>query len=534
MNNLDKQYQLKKFLKLIYRDIEEGEHIRLYQNNTHKGETGYQDINYFNDVDDVVSFVDNKHRYLNTYFQLATTNGENGKADNLLYRYCLGFDFDKKDLGEDFNHKDVLNLFKSAKLHYHALIDTGNGYHVYVCINRTNDLDKVNEVQKALCEKLGADINAIKPTQLLRVPYTYNIKGSKKKLVKIVYMEDRHDITPYDIDFLYAKNCNNSVENNSSDTNIKWTINNTNIPKCIEAILLNGSIEGNREADLQKIVVSLRQRNKSLSEIQHICKEWADKSNFNDNLAYRVDWIYNNLSYVSMNCKDCQYRNDCYNMVVSDFKFDDDYDIFILENKLNKQLKNSNRKGAKTMNGNELLIVNVLKNNIDGLYKSEIVRKITYKKKCRLSNKTLIETLTSLEDKGIISVIKANRKLGVESFYTINPIRAKEEEKVMVSYLATSMCICRLITPTELQLYHYMRYLHNKEQQENPKALKGNLFQINQKDLAKAFYGNDKSDSQSNISKMINNLLECHILDIWERNPSKNNGFEYYIYKLNS
>ena len=113
MNNLDKQYQLKKFLKLIYRDIEEGEHIRLYQNNTHKGETTYQDVNYFNDIDDMVEFIDNKHRYLNTYFELATCDGNSGKAENLLYRYCLGFDFDKKDLGEDFNHKDILNLFKN-------------------------------------------------------------------------------------------------------------------------------------------------------------------------------------------------------------------------------------------------------------------------------------------------------------------------------------------------------------------------------------------------------------------------------------
>ena len=73
-----------------------------------------------------------------------------------------------------------------------------------------------------------------------------------------------------------------------------------------------------------------------------------------------------------------------------------------------------------------------------------------------------------------------------------------------------------------------MRYLHNKEQRENPKALKGNLFQINQIDLAK-----DLGVTQGRISVMINNLLDEKLLSVWHRQPSKNNGFEYYVYRLN-
>lgn len=33
---------------------------------------------------------------------------------------------------------------------------------------------------------------------------------------------------------------------------------------------------------------------------------------------------------------------------------------------------------------------------------------------------------------------------------------------------------------------------------------------------------------------MINNLIECKILDIYNKEVSKNNGFEYNIYRLNS
>lgn len=73
-----------------------------------------------------------------------------------------------------------------------------------------------------------------------------------------------------------------------------------------------------------------------------------------------------------------------------------------------------------------------------------------------------------------------------------------------------------------------MRYLHNKEQRENPKALKGNILQINQIDLAKEF-----GVAQQRISLMINHLLDEKLLSIWYRGQSKNNGFDYYVYRLN-
>lgn len=538
MDIIDKKYKVKKFLRTIYRDIDfTKEYIRVFQSNqTALKEATYNKVTFFNDIDELVNFSCSKYtKGNNTYFELATTDGIKGAVDNLKYRYCLGFDFDKKDLGAEFSHKDIINKFKDLKIYCHAIVDSGNGYHAYIMINKTNDFNKVNAVQKVLCEKLEADKNAIKSTQILRIPYTYNVKN-QLKTVRIVHLEDRHSdkFKAYDIDFLYKKNCISKEVAKDTEKKIKHTLSNTNIPECIAEILKDGSEEGNRYKDLCNIVVALRLKNKSLGEIKEVCKEWALKSNYDDNLEYRIEHIYENKKVLELNCKGCSKFNNCYNKVISDFNFDSNYNVFTLEDKVSKTLKNSNRKGAKVMNGNELLIVNVLKNNDDGLYTSEIVKKITYKKKCRLSKPTYTTALNSLADKGIIEVTKGNSRKGEENFYKLNPIRCKEDNIISVSYLATAMCICRLISPTELQLYHLMRYLHHKEQLENPKALKGNLFQFNQRDLAKAFYGNDKAENQSNISKMINNLLECHILDIWDRGTSKNNNFEYYIYRLNS
>ena len=530
---LDRQYQLKKFFKLLYQDREEEEeYIRIFQNNN----KDFQKISYFNNIDYLVKYATSKYvKYNNTYFTLATTNGKGGTKKDLLNRYFLAFDFDKKDYLRGFNHIDILNKFRDAKIHYHALVDSGNGYHVYVCINKTDDIDKVKEVQEALCDKLVADKNAIKTTQILRVPYTYNIKNGIPKQINIIYQEDRHKIKRYDIDFLWELNCNQKHKQVAEQTKI--TISNTNIPKCVQDLLINGSKKGDRYEDLQRIVVLLRQRNRTLQEVKKVCREWADKSKYDDNLEYRVQNIYDKLNYIKLKCKECKYKKECYNSVASCFNFSALKDqegqqclvIKYKSNTLSKCKGGSN----KMLSGNQILLLNVLKNNIDGLFYSEIERKITFKKKCRLSKPTILKTLHELQNNGYITVTKGYKRGKQQNFYKINKVKYKADNTIEISYFATIMCVCRLITPSELRLYYIMRYLHHNQEQEGG-GLKGNLFQVNQYELAKIYYGRITKEGQGHISEMLNNLLECHILDIWERQTSKNNGFTYNIYRLNS
>ena len=374
---MDKDIKVKKFLKLIFREFDEDEeYIRIFQNNeTRNTEATEIKTKFFNDIDSVVNYVTSGAKYnKNTYFQLATVNdSESGKTENLKYRYCLGFDFDKKDLGEDFDHLDILNIFKQNKIHFHCLVDSGNGYHAYVCINKTNRLDMVDEVQKVLCEKFGADSKASLQTQILRIPYSYNIKDENKtKLVKIIAMDNREEIKPYDIEFLYEKNCRKTVVNSASEKKVKYMINGTNIPQCIIKLLEDGSIEGDRYIDLQKIVVSLRQRNKTVDEIILACISWAKKSNFDDNLEYRVKNIYENLKYVHMECKECDCKKVCFNFTESEFDFDslidEDgviYETYQLEDKITKKIRNKQNGGINMLNGNEILILNVLRLEYD-------------------------------------------------------------------------------------------------------------------------------------------------------------------------
>ena len=118
--------------------------------------------------------------------------------------------------------------------------------------------------------------------------------------------------------------------------------------------------------------------------------------------------------------------------------------------------------------------------------------------------------------------------VGQKKLYKVKETRNKIELTYNISFAAAYECIKNNITTDELRLYNYMRYLHNKEQRENSKALKGNILQVNQTDLAKAL-----GVTQQRISKMIESLLNEKIISIWYRGQSKNNGFEYYVYRLN-
>lgn len=533
MDKLDKAYKIKQFFRVIYGDnigaggnFTEDNYVRIFQNNSTNNNVNTEDkkvINFFNNIDDMVKHCIDRSYDLNTYYSLSLTNGQSGQRQDLTTRTVLGWDFDKKDLGENFGCKDILERFKAIKLWYHCLIDSGHGFHVYTCIDSTNDIERVAEVQKAIGVRLGADLNAVKTTQILRIPYTYNIK-EKPKQVNIIKMF-KENIKRYNLDNLYNRFCCNVCDENTKDNATKQVIRNTNLQPCIVDILKNGSIEGNRYLDLQKIVVLLRNRNKPISEIQLICKDWAIKSKYNDNLEYRVENIFNNLNYVNINCKDCKYKQDCFSRVESDFNYQEDTTLLTLCETQTRSLKNSDRKGVKVMEGNDLLLYGILKNHSDGLMREEIIKDMTYKNSCLLSEKTITNALVSLEANGLVEVKTLQRGKKV---YLLKDTRNKIELTYMVSYSATYECVKGYISTEELRLYNYMRYLHHKQQREDPKALKGNLFQFTQTDLAK-----DLGLTQGRISQMIDKLLEEKLLSVWYRQPSHNNGFDFYIYRLN-
>ena len=176
------------------------------------------------------------------------------------------------------------------------------------------------------------------------------------------------------------------------------------------------------------------------------------------------------------------------------------------------------------MEANDLLVYGILKNHSSGLFRDEIIQDMTYRGECRLSHATLSKALNNLEKNEFVTVEVIDRK----KFYKVRDIRTQAELTYNISFAATYEAVKGNISAEELRLYNYMRYLHNKRQREDSTALKGNLFQFRQVDLAEGL-----GVTQGRISQMIQNLLEEKLLSLWYRQTSINNNYDYYVYRLN-
>ena len=524
----DIKQKMLEFFTTIFRGIDfNKEYIRIAILND-----SFTRITFYNDFNRLVNYCYN-NRYNNLYFQLATVKTDtDGKEDNLCKRYCLALDYDKKELGENFGIENINHLFiNELKIYAHFIVNSGHGYHVYTCIEPTTDIIKVNSVQKVLANKTGADLNAVKTTQLLRVPYTYNMKNKEDiRQVKLIkssnYNDERFNVK--NIDFYYDKNCNSKIQNTAEGENkkyisIEYALGSSNLPLCIEKILKEGSEEGNRYYDLTNIVVALRLCGKSLNYIKDVVKEWATKSNFNDKLDYRTESIYHNKKSLEIDCKGCKHK--CVKEITSNFEYKPNEPLINVDikmlSKLNKPVGSVEK--MKKLTGNEFLVYTVIKNANKELFTSDIVKLMTFKKKCRISKPTLQKALKGLTDKDIINCKEVGGNKG--NVYSLVPHKIKETELITVSYFATILCLSGGISADELKFYYYLRYL--LEKQNVLDSTTGNILKLRMSDIARE-YGVTKAQ----VSNLISELIEGKILEIYSVTTSKTNGYDYYTYKL--
>ena len=495
----DKQILIKKFFKTIYRDIEEEEYIRVFQNNK---DGTYSKVTYFNNIDDLVNLSSNKYNYLNnTYFELSTTDGQGGADEHLKYRFCLAFDFDKKDLGSEFNHKDIINKFKELKIYCHCIVDSANGYHAYIMINKTNNLKMVDEVQKALAVKLNADLNAIKKTQILRIPFTFNVKGDKPKEVKLVHLEpyDSDKFKAYDIEFLYQKNCNNRTEK-EDNKNINYTLKGDKLPICIENMLRNGSLDSEKNKDLQSIVVALRIKGYSISEIQNIIKEWDIKSNYKDNTSYRVEYIFKNMKHFICNKNSIHCNKEkCKNIFKDEVITTDTENLIMLEEVILNNIKakktkikvNGKLKERFKLMGKHLLILGIIKDSDNCINRVNLDSTL----KGSMSKPTVSNVIKDLEEEGYITIIKGNKRKKESDIYKLNEFKKNELKDIWVSFAVMRDVINNVISESDLRVYITLRRIQRE---------KGKGYAVSQSTLAE-----ELGVTQSRISQSINNLIKA-------------------------
>lgn len=532
MDILDKKYELKKFLRLIFEKVDfEEEEIGVRLLNKEK------EINIakkFDDIDKLIDWVLNHYKIyeVNAYFYLCTfkKNSESFEEKDIAYRYCLACDFDRKDFAS-LDVDKAIKLYKNnTKLSYHAIVDTSGGYHIYSCIERTNDFETINSILNKFKNAVNCDTNALSLNQMLRLPCTFNTKHDKS-FVNPFYTQNKNDndFKRYDINSLY-----NLIFN----TQLTLT-GDRGIPLCLQNMIDNGSVEGNRHNDLLNIVTYYRNvENKTIDEIWNIVEEWAIKSNYFKQAKKDFKDCFAKKKYF-FDCKECNDKDVCNflhkNKIVGEWDFDENFDV-------NEYGLNSLNRGVKYMNEKELLISNILYNYRDkyenGMTRDEITKELTYRRSQPrgLAKRQIGGVLNGLIEKGYVELIKGNARLKIKERFKLTSkfYDIKDEEKIKISYFATLSCIWKIITPSELKLYYVMRVIHHKRELQNKETYQGSLLCITQKDLAKEYkkMGGGTND-KDNVGKMVRNLVDSKIISIEDVRKSKE-GYEYNVYRLNS
>lgn len=509
------KYNLEQYFNILFRNgIKEGEYITLFLISK---DTNIKTQKHYKSIQDTIKDIDKLKHYNNIFVSLSTTDGKGRATGNLKNRSVLAFDFDKKDYAEGFNHKDVLNRFRKLGIYYHMLIDSGHGYHAYVLCDNTTDINKVVSVNKAIATRLGADIQAVKNTQVLRVPGTYNYKDKPKRVNIIWLQSDKNKLIRYGLDRQYNKFCT------FTDTNIKY-IKNNNMPYCIKQ-MLEGVEKGHRNFVLGRLTKWLQSNNYSKSKAFEIIKEWNNKcspiediavlkNNFNDywNKDYKL------LGCISQNA-DIQAILSCYCDKYNCNK-NDKYEIIIAGECVEIEYKIANKikyRGDKVMiDGNHIAIISILKIHKGGLNTNELKQELisTITKKPRMSKPTLIKVLKELEQMDIVECIK-NKNKTIPSLYKLKDVKALENEKFNISYHAVQRYIDRAIGQNALRIYIYMLY----------KLSKGD--NVVQEDL-----GKDLGITQQAISRGITELEKARYLVIetdYSINPLGVNRYKWLI-----
>ena len=247
--------------------------------------------------------------------------------------------------------------------------------------------------------------------------------------------------------------------------------------------------------------------------------------------GYQLHYMYENLYNGCLNCKDCPHRSECY--VVDNIGGNvapEGYPMLAIPNRDVKLIANSRRKRGKVkfMNGNMIVVYTVLMNHRKGLYRNELVEELSYRErdddklKCCFSDNTITKTLNELHVNGFIDITTEGRR----KFIKLKSNRVSEDLKIRISYASTYECIKGDITPTELELYCYMKYLNKITPRKRGEA--ENALTVTQDELAR-----DLGVDQSRIAQMISNLLGRKLLSINYRGRNRSGTYMYNSYLLN-
>jgi hypothetical protein len=149
---------------------------------------------FYSNVGELLNAMSRWKAQAHHYFGVASRkDSSSGKKENLDHIVCFHGDI---DYGPDRPYKtreEALEAIESFPLPPSALVDTGNGFHVYwfllAALPAGDNLARVESINRGIGEALKGD-NVGDASRILRIPGTYNIKDTgHPKLVTTLWCE---------------------------------------------------------------------------------------------------------------------------------------------------------------------------------------------------------------------------------------------------------------------------------------------------------------------------------------------------------
>lgn len=303
----------KSYYNLLFPEkLKEGEYIKIIGFHKDNGQPCQDFVKDFNEFEYSINL---KRKCYNVFVCLSTCTDKGSKLEDLISRHVLFLDIDKKD-NPDIKPSDIYKAFKERmpNIFIHCLIDSGHGYHVYIGIEKCNDMNKVTaitkEIANALKGRIVFDEKAMLGTQLARIPKTINFKDYKAE------------------GEVWCNIVSNNIENEKfrrfTCNEILKLISSKNVTvkksfPCIENMIQNGAVKGERNFCIGRIYSFYK--NCGLTDKDILAKVYEFNSKCQPPKSERElisefnGFKNRNYRYMTL----CKFSNERYNKILSKY-----------------------------------------------------------------------------------------------------------------------------------------------------------------------------------------------------------------------
>lgn len=583
MSNTVQQNILRRYYNMVFpAELKENEYVRLLMikppSEENPNPIPFQ--RFAKNFDEYTKIVQ-KYKYnCHVYNSLCTVkmvDGEiGGESKFQRQRRVLYLDFDLKDFPE-LSNPDAFTFTQMIKskfpnLFLHAYYATGGGFHYYISVKPTCNWRELVELNGELVKIIGTDPNANKPTQIARVPTTYNLKykdsNGKNQYVKEI--DNKFNVRPINgskgfYETSYIKTLINRAKRGISENPQEQPLKEWDYTEndgmfeikqypclCNQIALEQGVDEHERNIFMGRLIWGMLKKGYADSKIHSEIQKWNLKCRppkneqevsrevegyLKNKDTYKLGGCYENIPDPRVRAVIEKYcdKSHCY---------DAHHDNKIIHMKpeigakVNKKILTRNQlssKGKTSMNGYEYLILTVLDKHIPansrklftiGTLKKRLMYKKNGKWQLCMDISILKRTLEELVEHKCITLTdptenqcKKKRPSFDDKIIRLNR-RLKDVQNsgfIEFYYSSALAFICKQITQTE-----YKVFLCLIQQMESHKPCT----------LSELSYILDMDEA--NISRALRNLDQAQCIEISDQVGWNDKGQPYNIYKKKS